>query len=89
MRFGTWDKILAEPEVSQEQLISRAMRHYARGAAQPAMSDAPNARAELDHLDQMMESVTDNWLIGMHRVLGASNHAPNPGGPNPYCGKQA
>ena len=68
VRFGKWDKILAEPEVPQEQLISRAMRHYARGAARAAMSDAPNARAELAHLDQMMESVTEDWLIGMHRA---------------------
>ncbi len=46
IRFGRWDKILAEPEPGKIWPIARAFHRYARGVAYAAKNQIAEARAE-------------------------------------------
>jgi len=46
MRFGLWDSVLTAPEFPDYLPLSRAMRHFARGAAYAAKGMLPEAKAE-------------------------------------------
>ena len=64
IRFGKWDEILAEPELPQWRLLSRAERHFARAVAFSALGKTGDARREIDLLDQAAKGLTDEWKMG-------------------------
>ncbi|MDX1471083.1 MAG: hypothetical protein R3213_06270, partial [Flavobacteriaceae bacterium] len=62
VKFGMWDEILKKEEPS-ELKYPQAMRHYARGMAQLAKGNVPQAKAELQSLkhystDESMQDIT-------------------------------
>lgn len=68
VRFGKWDEILKEPEPARERLISCAMRHCARVMAHAAQNDVAKATSELSCMGQIVKTLDDQWVIGMHRA---------------------
>jgi tetratricopeptide (TPR) repeat protein len=47
VRFGKFDKVLAEPEPPESRQFARGVRHFARGMAFRAKGDVPAAESEL------------------------------------------
>lgn len=64
IRFGKWQEILSEPEPEDWRLFSRAERHFARSVAFSALGKTEQARQEIQHMDQVTQSLTDDWLMG-------------------------
>lgn len=64
LRFGKWDEVLAEPEPADYRLISRTMRHYARGVALSALGRPAEARRELAAFDELAATVPKDWKVG-------------------------
>ncbi|MCP3914143.1 MAG: hypothetical protein GY711_01140 [bacterium] len=72
IRFGMWEEILAEPEPPAWRMLSRAMRHYARGVAFSALGRTDEAAGELAAFDEVAARVPEDWTIGnnaAHTVL--------------------
>ncbi len=69
IRFGKWEEILAEPEPPQWRLFSRAERHFARSVASSALGKLPQARRELQRLDEVTKEITDEWKMGNNSAL--------------------
>ncbi len=72
VRFGKWEEILAEPEPADFRLVSRAVRHYARGIAYSALGRTSEARAEIEAFEEAVARVPDEWMIfnnSIHKVL--------------------
>jgi hypothetical protein len=46
LRFGMWDQVLAEPDLPEFLVLTRAFRHAARGIAYAAKGNTESARAE-------------------------------------------
>ncbi|MCA9067904.1 MAG: tetratricopeptide repeat protein, partial [Planctomycetaceae bacterium] len=73
IRFGKWQEILSEPEPEDWRLFSRAERHFARSVAFSALGKTEQARQEIQHMDQVTQSLTDEWMMGNNsakEVLG-------------------
>jgi tetratricopeptide (TPR) repeat protein len=68
IRFGKWEEILREPEPATARLMSRAMRHYARGIALSALGRTAEARAELEAFDEVAGNVGDDWFVGNNQA---------------------
>ena len=69
IRFGKWEKILAEPEYEGDyRLVSKAVRRYARSIAYSALGDTENARAELAAFEYAMASVPGEWYMFNNQV---------------------
>jgi tetratricopeptide (TPR) repeat protein len=64
MRFGKWKEILAVPEFSELLPVSRAYRHFARGAALAATGKPDAARAELAALQSGAAALSEDriWM---------------------------
>ena len=77
IRFGRWEDILAEPAPDDYRLLSRAMRHYARGVAFSALGRTEEARGELQAFEDMAAQVPEDWTVGNNAsadVLDLSRH---------------
>ena len=75
IRFGKWNEILSEPEPPAFRLFSRAERHFARSVALSALGRTEEGREELALLDQVIDGMTDEWLMGnntAHDVLAVA-----------------
>jgi hypothetical protein len=70
VRFGHWEEILQEPDISEARLLSRAQRHYARGVAFSALGRTTEARKEQADFEVAAALVPEDWKVG-------SNPAPN------------
>jgi tetratricopeptide (TPR) repeat protein len=68
IRFGRWEEILEEPERPEFRLVTRAVRHYARGIALSALGRTEEARAEIEAFDQAIAAVPEDWWIFNNRV---------------------
>ncbi len=68
IRFGKWEEVLAEPEFEDFQLLSRALRHYARAVALANLKRTEEARAELAAFDASAAAVPADWLLGVNPV---------------------
>ena len=66
IRFGRWDDIIAEPDYPEYRVLSRAMRHYARGVAFSATGRTEEARVELEAFDALAAQVPDDWYVGVN-----------------------
>jgi tetratricopeptide (TPR) repeat protein len=64
VRFGKWDDILAEPDVPEWRLVSRAERHFARSLAFAAQGKTQEAQTEITQLDAIAAKLDDQWKIG-------------------------
>lgn len=64
IRFGKWNEILEEPEPEEWRFLSRAERHFARSVAYSALGKTKEAREELNHLDEVVKLLTDEWKMG-------------------------
>ena len=77
MRFGMWQEILRVPEPSEPFPISRAYRHFARGAALAATDRVDEARAELGDMLEAALSIPEGaiWMNNSAvAVLEVANH---------------
>ncbi|MHC4947907.1 MAG: tetratricopeptide repeat protein [Planctomycetota bacterium] len=77
IRFGRWEDILAEPEPPAYRLLSRVMRHYARGVAYSATGRTAEAGRELEAFDRLAAEVPEAWLVGVNpasSVLPLARH---------------
>lgn len=63
IRFGRWEEILAEPEAPDWRLLSRAMRHYARGIAFAVTERTDKATEELAQLDALALTIPEDWVV--------------------------
>ncbi|MCA9285878.1 MAG: hypothetical protein KDA22_11715 [Phycisphaerales bacterium] len=68
IRFGKWEAILEEPEPESYRLLSRAMRHYARGIALANLHRTDEARAELAAFNALADRMDETWLVGNNPV---------------------
>ncbi len=68
IRFGKWEDILAEPEPEEYRLVSRMMRHYARGVALSALGRVDEARNELTAFENVAAQIPENWQIGQNKA---------------------
>lgn len=68
VRFGMWEEILREPEPADFRLVSRAVRHYARGIAHAAMGDAASAREEQRLFESSASAIPPEWWIFANKV---------------------
>jgi tetratricopeptide (TPR) repeat protein len=68
IRFGRWEEILKEPERPEFRLVSRAVRHYARGIAHSALGHTDEARKEIEAFDEAIARVPEDWWIFNNRV---------------------
>ena len=59
VRFGEWEKILAEPEPAEYLPAARAMRHYARALAYAATGRIEQAEAEQKQFEQASQAVSE------------------------------
>ncbi len=57
VRFGQWEKILAEPQPNEELFVTRAMWHYARGIAYAATNRVEQAKKEAAAFDKAVSKV--------------------------------
>ena len=64
IRFGRWNEILSEPEPPEYRLVSRTLRHYARGVAYAALLKPADGRAELAAFDEAAAKVPADWKVG-------------------------
>ena len=64
IRFGMWERILEEPAPEDWRLLSRAMRHYARGVALSALGRTEEAARELSAFDEVAAQVPEDWHVG-------------------------
>jgi tetratricopeptide (TPR) repeat protein len=59
VRFGEWEKILAEPEPAEYLPAARAIRHYARALAYAATGRTEQAEAEQKQFEQASQAVSE------------------------------
>jgi tetratricopeptide (TPR) repeat protein len=64
VRFGMWDRILAEPEPAESNLFVRGVWHYARGMAYANTGSKRKANSELKKLRKARERVGTDYGIG-------------------------
>ena len=64
VRFGQWNKVLAEPRPAKGALFMRGVQHYARGLAQIHTDHRRRAKKELRKLRELMTKIPDQYLIG-------------------------
>src|SRR5262249_62068269 len=64
MRFGRWDELLKEPEPEERLVITRALRHAARGVAYTARKEIEKARAEQKAFRTAIEKVPKEARFG-------------------------
>jgi len=62
LRFGRWEKILEVPDFPEHLPLSRAYRHFARGAALAATGKPDAAREELAALEAAAAKVPDDAI---------------------------
>jgi hypothetical protein len=69
VRFGKWEEILKAPEFPDYLPASRAIRHFARGAAFAATGKVADAKAELAALDEATARFADDaiWFNNRRR----------------------
>jgi tetratricopeptide (TPR) repeat protein len=63
VRFGEWEKILAQPEAADYLPVTRAMRRYARAVAYAATGRVEEAKAEHQELLREMAEVPDTSFL--------------------------
>jgi tetratricopeptide (TPR) repeat protein len=68
IRFGKWEEVLAEAEFEDFQLLSRALRHYARTVALANLGRTAEARAELAAFDAAAQAIPADWMLGVNPV---------------------
>ncbi len=68
MRFGKWDDILKQPAPPVYLPITRALRHFARGAALAARGDVAGARREARELQAAIDKVPKDAVQGNNRA---------------------
>lgn len=68
IRFGRWEEVLAEPEFEDFQLLSKALRRYARAVALANLGRAAEARVELAAYDSAIAAVPADWFLGVNSV---------------------
>jgi tetratricopeptide (TPR) repeat protein len=64
VRFGRWDAMLAEPAPRDIFPLSRALWHYARGAAYAAKKDLENARREQKEFETRRAAIPAEAAFG-------------------------
>ena len=64
VRFGRWNKILAEPQPPAYRKLSLAQWHYARGIALSALGRPEAAAKELAALERTAPTVPEGWRAG-------------------------
>ena len=72
VRFGLWDRILAEPPPPDYLLIKTALWHFARGVALAATGRVPEAEAEAARLREATERIPADRFMAInpaHNVL--------------------
>ena len=72
IRFGKWEEILEEPEPAEFRLMSRAVRHYARGISYSALGRTEEAHTEMAAFETAIDRVPQDWWIfnnRLHEVL--------------------
>lgn len=77
IRFGRWEDVLAEPEFEDFQLLSKAMRRYARAVAFANLGRTAEARAELAAYDATIAAVPAEWFLGVNPVAEVAPVARN------------
>ena len=60
LRFGRWETLLASKEPTPKALTTRALWHYARGAAYAATGKVHRAEAERKEFQKLAEQVPDD-----------------------------
>ena len=70
--FGRWDDVLREPAVNPEMRLARALVAYAQGVAHAAKGHEAVARTQLDTLNAIAKTVTDEPF---KTALGVAQHA--------------
>lgn len=71
MRFGMWEEILSVPEFADFQLLSTALRHFARCVALANLGLAAEARAEFARFDAAAAAVPAEWSMGVNPAASA------------------
>jgi len=66
IRFGKWEDILKEPEAAEFQLLSRAIRRFARSVALSALGRTAQAEREIKAFDEIAAKITGEWFIGQN-----------------------
>ena len=72
IRFGKWDKILAEPAPPAKRPVMLASHHYARGIALSALGRTEEAHEEIAKFTAQASEVPGDWWVmanQMHDVL--------------------
>jgi tetratricopeptide (TPR) repeat protein len=64
VRFGLWEKALAEPRPASGAYFMRGVWHYARGLAQLHSGKTRKARKELRNLRKLLKETPAPYLIG-------------------------
>lgn len=77
IRFGKWEDVLAEPEFEDFQLLSQALRRYARAVACANLGRTAEARAELAAYDAAIARVPEDWFLGVNPVSAIAPIARN------------
>jgi tetratricopeptide (TPR) repeat protein len=70
IRFGSWDEMLAEPELPASMPLSRTLRHAARGIALAAKGDTESARAEQKEFAEASKAVPKDETSGNNDAPG-------------------
>lgn len=63
-RFGMWDEILAEPELTINLPFTKSFRHFSRAIAFTAKGHLSEARAERDLYNKACEAVPATFVFG-------------------------
>ncbi|MCZ6641145.1 MAG: hypothetical protein O7F71_06180 [Gammaproteobacteria bacterium] len=64
VRFGLWNKALAEPKPDTGLRFMTGVWHYMRGMAYSNTGNASEARAELGKLGSLRDKLTDAYMVG-------------------------
>jgi tetratricopeptide (TPR) repeat protein len=73
--FGRWDDVLREPGIPADLRVATALIAYARGVAQAAKRNEAEARRELDTLNAIARTMTEEpfktmLAIAQHALMG-------------------
>jgi tetratricopeptide (TPR) repeat protein len=73
LRFGRWEKMLAEPEPRDTFPVARCFRHFARGVAFAAKNQIPEARDEQKTFIDSKQLLPPEAMFVMNRVLAVAS----------------
>jgi tetratricopeptide (TPR) repeat protein len=72
VRFGRWQKLLAEPQPDAKYPVLSALWHHAHGLALASTGDVAGARADLQAIERIAAEVPEDLITGLnsgHAVL--------------------